>query len=89
MLAIAIPNFVKARDMAQINVCIMNLRLMDAAKQAWALEKKKQSTDVPTASELAPYLVRGQMPKCPAGGDYQINAVGERPACSIPKHEIK
>ena len=89
MLAIAVPNFIKARDTAQMNMCINNLRQIDSAKQQWALENKKQPTDIPTASDLAPYLKGGLMPKCAAGGDYQINAVGEKPACSIPTHKLQ
>jgi competence protein ComGC len=91
MMAIAIPNFVKARDTALMNGCINNLRQLDTAKQQWALENKKQPTDVPTESSLVPYLKSkdGQMLKCPAGGEYKINAVGEQPSCSIPKHKLQ
>ena len=86
MLAIAIPNFVKARETAQMNACISNLRMIDGAKQQWVLEQRKQPTDVPTEGDIAPYLKNGQMPKCPAGGDYKVNAAGDVPTCSISKH---
>ena len=43
MLAIAIPNFVKARDVSMQNACINNLRQIDAAKQQWALENGKKA----------------------------------------------
>jgi len=91
MLAIAIPNFVKARETALMNACINNLRQIDGAKQQWALENKKQAADIPTQSDLAPYLKLkdAQMLKCPAGGDYKINSVSEQPTCSIPTHKIK
>jgi hypothetical protein len=89
MAAIAIPNFVKARNAAQMNMCISNLRQIDGAKQQWALENKKQTTDTPTAQELDTYLHRSFTTlKCPAGGVYTINAVGEKPACSIPQHDL-
>lgn len=89
MAAIAIPNFVKARSTAQMNMCISNLRQIDGAKQQWALENKKQTTDTPTAQELDTYLHRSFTTlKCPAGGIYTINAVGEKPACSIPQHDL-
>jgi len=87
--AIAIPNFVKARSTAQQNGCIKNLRLIDAAKQQWALEKNKQSTDVPTQQDLLPYLGQNvKFPHCPQGGTYTIGSVGESPKCSIPNHEL-
>jgi hypothetical protein len=91
MLSIAIPNFVRAREMSQINGCINNLRLIDSAKQQWALEHGKRATDVPAESDLAVFLrsTGGQvLPKCPAGGDYKINAIGVKPTCSIPKHQL-
>ena len=62
--AIAIPNFIKARETAQRNACINNLRQIDAAKQQWALENGKKDGDVPTRSDLAPYL-RGGFPELP------------------------
>jgi len=89
MAAIAIPNFVKARTTAQMNACISNLRQIDSAKQAWAMEHKKEATDTPTAQELDAHLTRGfSNLKCPAGGTYTINAVGEKPTCSIPNHQL-
>ncbi len=89
MAAIAIPNFVKARTTAQMNACISNLRQIDAAKQEWALQNKKAVTDVPTAQDLDAYLPKGfRSLKCPAGGTYTINAVGEQPICSIPRHAL-
>ena len=91
LLPIAIPNFIRARDVAMQNACINNLRLIDAAKQQWALENEKQSNAIPTQAELLPYLGRGtsaQTPTCPKGGAYEIRSVGETPACSEPGHEL-
>jgi hypothetical protein len=88
LAAIAIPNFVKARETAQKNACINNLREIEAAKQQWALEHNKKTTDTPTWDDLKPYL-RGPVPlHCPAGGTYTINEVGKRPTCSIPGHQL-
>jgi hypothetical protein len=89
MAAIAIPNFVKARTTAQMNACISNLHQIDGAKQQWALEHKKETTDTPTAQQLDAYLRPSfSSLKCPAGGVYTINAVGDKPTCSIPRHEL-
>jgi Tfp pilus assembly protein PilE len=88
LAAIAIPNFVKARSVSQENACINNLRQIDAAKQQWALENGKKSTDVPTENDIKPYLMHSQFPHCPAGGTYTVNAVGESPKCSIPDHKL-
>lgn len=89
MAAIAIPNFVKARDTAQRNVCINNLRRLDSVKHSWALENSKADGVLPDPAELSEYLINGiQGLKCPKGGSYEINAVGEPPTCSIPGHEL-
>jgi competence protein ComGC len=87
--AIAIPNFVKARQTAQMKMCISNLRLIDSAKQQWALEKGKDAAATPTQDDIAPYLGRNQvMPVCPAGGTYDIKPANEAPTCTIPDHVL-
>ena len=89
LAAIAIPNFVKARTTAQTNMCIRNLQQIDSAKQVWAREHHKQTADKPTPQELDEYFKTSFTAfKCPAGGVYAINAVGEKPTCSIPNHRL-
>jgi competence protein ComGC len=89
LAAIAIPNFVKARTTAQMNMCVSNLRQIDGAKQIWAMEHKKEATDTPTAQDLDSYIKGGfSHLKCAAGGTYQIHAAGEKPTCSIPNHQL-
>jgi len=92
LAAIAIPNFVKARTTSQQNACINNLRLIDASKQQWALEQRKQSSDSPQGSDLQPYLGRGangELPTCPVdplnafSSSYTQNIVGTKPLCQI------
>jgi prepilin-type N-terminal cleavage/methylation domain-containing protein len=82
LAAIAIPNFVRARTTAQKNSCVANLRQIDGAKQQWALENKKASTDTPADSDVTGFLKGGNMPACPAGGSYTVNAVSADPTCS-------
>ena len=91
LAAIAVPNFVRARTVSQNNACINNLRLIDSAKQQWALENRKTSTDTPAWSDLKPYLGRGRtgvLPTCPQGGTYTIGKVQEAPKCSIAEHRL-
>src|SRR5438128_3269836 len=74
LAAIAIPNFVKARNNSQANACINNLRQIDAAIQQWALESGKHDTDTATSGNVSPYLKGNSYPSCPAGGTYAIGA---------------
>lgn len=71
---------------AGVNACINNLRMLDAAKQQWALEKNKTATDVPTAQDLLPYFKDNLFPTCPDGGTYTLNSLGELPTCTVPGH---
>ena len=86
--AIAIPNFVKARQTSQQNACISNLRLIDGAKKQWALEMKKTDSDIPARADVEPYLRKNQLPPCPAGGTYTLNRVGVLPECSVAGHGL-
>lgn len=72
------------------NACINNLRLIDGAKQQWALENKKGSTDIPSMLQLKAYLARGSgdFPECPSGGFYTVRAVSTAPTCTIEGHVL-
>jgi prepilin-type N-terminal cleavage/methylation domain-containing protein len=92
LAAIAIPNFVKARQTSQQNACINNLRQMDGAVQQYALENKLASTATYALSDLLPYIKKtsaGNLPACPASGTYTAGAnVTVAPTCSIPGHAL-
>src|SRR6266545_1765159 len=79
LAAISIPNFTRARSTGQANAVINNLRMLDSAKQQWALEKKKSATDVPTLSDLEPYMGRrGEgSPPSVMGETYKLGCVSE------------
>jgi prepilin-type N-terminal cleavage/methylation domain-containing protein len=83
LAAIAVPNFVKARQSSQRNACIANLKQIEGAKATWALENKKTSSDTPGTGELygATNYIR-DVPECPGGGTYAINAVDTKPTCN-------
>jgi prepilin-type N-terminal cleavage/methylation domain-containing protein len=96
LAAIAIPNFIKARETARKNTCINNLRLIDGAIQQWALENGKNSTDSITSAilttSLTQYLGRGGTGKinstqsggvrCPSTGTYKGSTVNAKPTCT-------
>jgi competence protein ComGC len=83
LAAVAIPNFARARDQAQRNACWMNLEQIESTKQVWALENKKSGTDVPSETDLKTYFKDSQIPACPKGGTYTLNAVDTRATCSL------
>ena len=71
------------------NKCINNLLQIDGAKHQWALENKKEDTEIPSWVEITPYFIRPETVKCPEGGVYSINRVDLRPTCSIPGHQMR
>ncbi len=89
LAAIAIPNFIKARNTSQVNACINNLRQIDSATQQWALENKAADTTPPSVAAgtgIYSYLKSQAVPKCPGGGTYTPAAtVGTvaGPTCSL------
>ena len=87
LVAIAIPNYAKARVLARRVECRENRRQIQGAKTAWALEHRKSGQDVPSDSDLfGPTLYLARKPTCPAGGEYSLNAVDELITCSDPDH---
>ena len=58
LLAIAVPNFIQARDSSRARSCVSNLKQIDAAKQQWAMDTRALGTASPTAANLQPTSVR-------------------------------
>jgi prepilin-type N-terminal cleavage/methylation domain-containing protein len=82
LAALAIPAFLKARAEAQKNLCIDNLRVIEGAKEQWALmNNKAQGQEVDKAEVDS--LIKETVPVCPADGDYAYNVIGEDPTCSL------
>jgi prepilin-type N-terminal cleavage/methylation domain-containing protein len=88
LAAIAIPNFVRARETAQTNACVNNLRQIDGAKQQWALENRQSSTATVEWANVTPYLKGEVQPFCPAAGTYTLGLVNANPTCSVATHVI-
>ena len=56
LAAIAIPNFVRARESAQLNTIANNLRILEGAKEQYALEHKLATSAPVVEADLLPYL---------------------------------
>ena len=92
LLAIAIPNFVSARESSRAKACIGNLKQIDSATQQYCMDKKQSSTNyvAPTlntapATDLvgASAYIRS-MPVCPSSGVYSTAAtITGTPLCNI------
>lgn len=87
LAAIAIPNFVRAREAAQLNAIMNNLRILEAAKDQWALEQKQGTGSVVTWSTdtdgIGSYL-KGETVKDVVGESYTLNAIGQEAVAIAP-----
>jgi prepilin-type N-terminal cleavage/methylation domain-containing protein len=86
LVAIAVPNFISARENSRRKTCISNLRLLDGAKEQWAMSTNAPEGAPATMSDLTTGgFLRGPAsgPKCPSGGAYTLHSVGQNPTCSL------
>ncbi len=95
LAAIAIPNFVRARNTSQANACINNMRQVDSAIQQWALETGQGDSADPSGASaaIADYIKGGQIPECPQGGAIELPAdLTSNPTCpnvgTAPEHVL-
>jgi len=75
LAAIAIPNFLKSRDRSQLNSIYSNLRIIDSAKDQWALENKKGEGNDTDLAMISDYI-KGATVKAVVGETYACNPVG-------------
>ena len=84
LAAIAIPNFVRARETAQLNSIGNNLRIIEGAKEQWALENKKVTTDTVALTDLTAYFKNNTTPAALAGETYALTTVGALATATLP-----
>jgi len=83
LLAIAVPNFVRARESSRAKACVANLKQIQAAKEQWAMDTNAAPTATPTKDNLTPNYIKS-WPSCPARGtadDYEIRDLQNDPIC--------
>lgn len=82
LLAIAIPNFVRAREVSRAKSCVSNLKQIQSAKEQWAMDTKADSAGVPGEADLyGGDLYIKVEPLCPSSGTYTIGSVADDPTC--------
>src|SRR5436190_10342853 len=66
LLAIAVPNFIKARETSRTKSCVANLKQTDAATEQWAMDNKKTNGDTVALSVLSAGGTTGYLKSAPA-----------------------
>ena len=91
LAAIAIPNFIKAREKAEQNACIANLKQIQGAIQVWAIDNSKGSADSPATSDVVTDYIKA-WPKCKGTGYVIPATVADDPVCpnvgTLPLHTL-
>ena len=87
LIGIAMPNFLRAREVARANSCIKNLNTISIAKEQYAMENHLGAgASMPALSTLVgsgPLAYIKINPVCQSGGDYTLNNLGIDPVCSV------
>jgi hypothetical protein len=65
-----------------------DLRVIDSAKELWAMYKVKGTNAVPTWDDLAEYIHKGRIPP-PCVGRYVINRIGAEPELVVSKRDLE
>ena|ERR1051326_1086359 len=81
LTAIAVPNFIKNRDNARLNTISYQLRLIEEAKEQWAIENKKGAGETTDLTALSEFLKGGTV-KPVASETYTAGAIGT-PASAV------
>lgn len=84
LVGIAVPNFIQTRNYSRSSICINNLRLIDAAKEQYAIENNAAVGAATTSNDCLPYLKNSAFPSCPGTAvAYTTNTVGTYPTCAL------
>ena len=88
LLAIAVPNFIRARESSRAKACQSNLKQIESAKEQWAMDTKAPPNATPGTAQLYGNTLYVKVePLCPSNGTYAIGAMTARPTCNRPSTE--
>ncbi len=77
LAALAMPSFIKVRKQSQAKRIVNDARTIDAAIDAWAVEKNKPDGSTIDLTEVATYSKSGNVPTTDSlGNPFQIGTVG-------------
>ena len=83
LAAIAIPNFIKAREKAQTNACIANLKQLQGAAQVWAIDTGQASDATADKTALEPDYIKKWPTEGPDATEYASFAINADPICAV------
>lgn len=84
LIAIALPNFIKAREQARKNLCLNAQRLLTHGAEQAKIELNLADDAFATEAQALEY-VKGGAVECPGGGTISLGADGVA-TCTIATH---
>ena len=84
LVAIAMFSYNKIVKDSATSACRANLRQINIAMTRFAVENNTEVGALPDADGVYSYI-RGERPRCPAGGDYILEPWGSVPAVRCAK----
>jgi Tfp pilus assembly protein PilE len=84
LLAIAVPQYMRARERARAKQCVATLKQLESAKEFYAHEYNLPNGAACAMADLWPtYIRRSTPPICAAGGILDVAAIGSPPTCTV------
>jgi type II secretory pathway pseudopilin PulG len=84
LAAMALPRFMRQRDFARLNTIYTNLRVVETAKEEWALDNKKKNGDVVTDLTLLTNYFRSGNIRDVVQEQYVPNPIGTPAQADLP-----
>ncbi|MDB6019653.1 MAG: type secretion system protein [Pedosphaera sp.] len=82
--AIAIPNYIKSRDNSRLNTIYSNIRILEDAKEQWALETHQVTgAAVPSVTIVSNYIRYGTL-NTVINENYVPNPIGTLAGAALP-----
>ena len=94
LLAIAVPNFIRAREQSRAKSCSANLKQFDSAKEQYAMDNRANAGDTVTFAQLiGPTLYIKATPQCPSNTiaytAAELGAISADPTCTKSTNAYK
>lgn len=82
IIAVALPNFLRARREANAKLCLSNLKQIEAAKERWSFSYGAALNEEIYITDLVPDFIK-LTPVCPDDGEYTPGILVDNPTCSV------
>lgn len=82
IIAVALPNLLRARREASAKLCFVNLKQIEAAKERWSFSSGAVLDEEIYMTDLVPDFIKSA-PLCPSDGEYTPGTITDNPTCSI------